>query len=85
MVPCSFGNLPWPVRAALLLIVAGFSLLSPSERLLAKQPPVKKAIFQGKWDGKYEDNQRHTGEGEYEFHEDMNGRLTVTVTWGNPK
>jgi len=41
----------------------------------------EKAIFKGTWDGSYRDDQGDTGSGKYEFHDEKEGQLKVTVSW----
>ncbi len=81
MVRSPFGNIPWSLLAGVFLVMIGVPFLAPGADLLAKPPPTKKAEFDGKWDGKYEDDQGKSGKGVYDFHEAKDGQLTVTVTW----
>ena len=78
-------NARMPLTAIVFLVAVSAAFLCSGEDLLsADQPPSKakdKVVFEGKWDGKYENDQRETGQGKYEFHKEKDGRFEVTVSW----
>ncbi|MBM3995708.1 MAG: hypothetical protein FJ303_16385 [Planctomycetes bacterium] len=46
---------------------------------------VKRADFEGKWDGKYTPSRGKPGEGKYEFGKETDGRWDITVSWVDDK
>ena len=78
-----FSNVSWPLVACVTLVSASGPFVFRGASLTGAQPPVKKVVFEGKWDGKFENNKGETGEGKYLFHKEQEGRFDVTVSWDN--
>lgn len=77
----------WTALLSCVMLVGAASLFvfTDTNRLSATQPAAKADLFEGKWNGRYENDAGQKGTGTYVFHKEKAGRFEVTVTWRDEK